>query len=293
MSLKGNAIDYIKLRGSMSIPDVIHGKSAYEIAVAHGYGGTEDEWLESLKGVSIKNGTWWIGDTDTGIIAANPESELSEESVNAVQNKVITAELNKINKQIADILYEPIAITDFSVSPSQKEIGSVVTDISLEWAFNKAAASVLLDSKEVGAGMGGSMDYSGISITENTSWSLKATDERGATAEKTASLTFLNGVYYGVSAAPEAYDSAFILTLTKNLRSSKLTSISVNAGAGQYIYYCLPKRFGACTFTVGGFTGGFTLADTIKFKNASGYTEDYYIYRSNNAGLGSTKVTIA
>ena len=27
--------------------------------------------------------------------------------------------------------------------------------------------------------------------------------------------------------------------------------------------------------------------------NASGYTEDYYVYRSTNAGLGSTTVTVA
>lgn len=28
-----------------------NGKSAYEIAVAHGYKGTESEWLDSLKGL--------------------------------------------------------------------------------------------------------------------------------------------------------------------------------------------------------------------------------------------------
>lgn len=33
------------------------GKSAYEIAVEHGFVGTETEWLESLKGVDGKNGT--------------------------------------------------------------------------------------------------------------------------------------------------------------------------------------------------------------------------------------------
>lgn len=50
MSIQGNAESYLKLRGSLSIPDAIYGKSAYEIAVAHGFEGTEAEWLESLKG---------------------------------------------------------------------------------------------------------------------------------------------------------------------------------------------------------------------------------------------------
>lgn len=52
MSTTGNAESYIELRGSLSIPDAIHGKSAYEIAVAHGFDGTEEEWLASLKAVS-------------------------------------------------------------------------------------------------------------------------------------------------------------------------------------------------------------------------------------------------
>ena len=49
MSTTGNAESYIELRGSLSIPDAIHGKSAYEIAVAHGFDGTEEEWLASLE----------------------------------------------------------------------------------------------------------------------------------------------------------------------------------------------------------------------------------------------------
>ena len=205
----------------------------------------------------------------------------------------LKADIDKVNAQIADILYKAIAIDSFTVTPSTAEIGSTVNAVSLKWALNKAAKSLTLDGKnQTGSGA----ELTGLAITENKTWKLKATDERDATAEKTATLSFLNGVYYGVSAAPSEYDSAFILGLTKTLRSSKLTSITVNAGAGQYIYYCLPKNgkgFGTCSFTVGGFTGGFSLVATIQFKNASGYTEEYYIYKSDNTGLGSTNVTIA
>ena len=49
MSTTGNAESYIELRGSLSIPDAIHGKSAYEIAVANGFDGTEEEWLLHLE----------------------------------------------------------------------------------------------------------------------------------------------------------------------------------------------------------------------------------------------------
>lgn len=50
MSIKGTAESYVELRGSLSMPDMITGKSAYEIALLNGFEGTEAEWLASLKG---------------------------------------------------------------------------------------------------------------------------------------------------------------------------------------------------------------------------------------------------
>ncbi|MBR2388193.1 MAG: hypothetical protein IKB02_05435 [Clostridia bacterium] len=76
MSVKGNAKSYVELRGSLSLPEAIHGKSAYELAVMHGFEGTEAEWVRYLRyakdgltpyiGV---NGHWWIGTQDTGVHA--------------------------------------------------------------------------------------------------------------------------------------------------------------------------------------------------------------------------------
>lgn len=51
------------------------GKSAYELAVEHGYSGSEEEWIASLTGVSGEtpyignNGNWFIGAVDTGVRA--------------------------------------------------------------------------------------------------------------------------------------------------------------------------------------------------------------------------------
>ena len=44
------------LRGTVVNPDVIRGKSAYEIAVANGFDGTEEEWLASLQGAPGEKG---------------------------------------------------------------------------------------------------------------------------------------------------------------------------------------------------------------------------------------------
>ena len=50
----------------------VDGKSAYQIAVDNGFLGTEEEWLESLNGITPhigENNNWFIGDKDTGVSA--------------------------------------------------------------------------------------------------------------------------------------------------------------------------------------------------------------------------------
>lgn len=49
MSLQGSADGNYVLRGKLNGLKTIHGYSAYEIALIHGFKGTEEEWLESLK----------------------------------------------------------------------------------------------------------------------------------------------------------------------------------------------------------------------------------------------------
>lgn len=201
-------------------------------------------------------------------------------------------EIDDLKDQVADLLYKAITITSFTNNVNTVEIGSTVTAVALSWAFSKTPVSVTLDGVAKAVDSTGE-SLTGLSLTSGKTWTLRATDERDAVATKTTAISFLNGVYYGVAEAPNTYDSAFILGLTKTLRSSKLTSFNVNAGAGQFIYYCIPTRFGTASFKVGGFDGGFSLVDTISFTNSKGYTENYYVYKSDNAGLGATSVTVS
>lgn len=79
MSTKGKAESYVELRGSLSMPDMITGKSAYEIAVMCGFEGTEKEWIESLHGGPK-------GDAGVGIkdIYKNSSGDLVIELTNGV-----------------------------------------------------------------------------------------------------------------------------------------------------------------------------------------------------------------
>lgn len=188
--------------------------------------------------------------------------------------------------------YVPIAITSFTNNKNIVEMGTKITDVILNWALNKDPKAMTINNESITPLTARTKTYSGQNITQNVAYTLKVTDEKDASATKTTSITFLNGVYWGAKAAPGSYDSAFILGLSKGLQSNKNKTFTVDAAAGQHIFYALPARYGACTFNVGGFDGGFTKVSTIEFTNASGYKENYDIYKSVNAGLGNTTVTV-
>lgn len=55
------------LKGKITKTNIINGKSAYEIAIAYGFQGSEAEWLESLKGDT--GDSYILTDTDKADIA--------------------------------------------------------------------------------------------------------------------------------------------------------------------------------------------------------------------------------
>lgn len=186
--------------------------------------------------------------------------------------------------------YKPIAINSFTNNKNTQEMGTTITDVVLNWALNKKAKTLTLDGADIPV-TDTSKTLTGQNITTNKTFTLRAVDEKEASATKTTAITFLNGVYWGAKGVPAQYDSAFILTLTKGLQGNKNKTFTANAGENEYLFYALPTRYGAVTFNVGGFDGGFTKVATIEFTNASGYKENYDIYKSDNENLGTQTVT--
>lgn len=204
----------------------------------------------------------------------------------------LNARLDDYQSILDDLQYKAITINTFSNNVNTVEMGRTITDVTLNWTLNKTPKTLKLDGSDLDVNLR-TKSLSGLSITANKTFSLVATDNRDATANKNTTITFYNGVYYGVADAGESYDSAFILALTKNLQGSRAKTFTVNAGVGKHIFYCVPTRFGACSFNVGGFDGGFSKVSTISFTNDSGYTESYDIYMSDNANLGNTTVKVS
>ena len=209
---------------------------------------------------------------------------------NADTNAYIENTFMKILADIAELKYVPIDITSISNNVGTKELGSSVDSVTVSWAVNKEPMSQTVQ--------GESVDVSARSktipgpFTNSKSFAVTATDEKGKTDSESTSISFLNGVYYGVLEDGAEANSETVLTLTKKLQGSKALTFTVNAGATQKIVFALPTRYGTPNFNVGGFDGGFSLVKTFDFTNSSEYTESYDVWMSENVGLGTTTVIV-
>lgn len=223
------------------------------------------------------------------------ESSLSLNASNITYNSY---GYTSVQEALDSLLYTPLAINSLSLSVNNTvEIGRVINGCAISWSYNKSTIteqtltiggtvySLSLDSR--------SYSYTS-QISNNISFSLTGKDEKDNTSTRTVSIVYCNRVFWGVSSSTTYNNSFFANELTNStLSNNKNRSITVNAGIGQYIYYAIPSRLGACTFKVGGFEGGFSNVATFSLTNTYGFTEDYDIYRSDNTGLGNTTIEIS
>ena len=205
---------------------------------------------------------------------------------------------DEYRKLIDDLAYTAIAFVSASATNATNEIGSTVTETVITWSFNKEPkAQTIKFGSEVAEVLDKSIrskTYSGKTITSNTSIVITATDERNAQASRTLNITFQPRAYWGVAQNKEIYDSADILALSGSaLTSTRTRNINVNAGEGEHIIYAIPSTFGTPIFKINGFEGGFVKAGTINFTNASGYSQNYDVYKSVNSNLGNTQVVVS
>lgn len=221
----------------------------------------------------------------------------AESDVTNLKGRMTAAEGDIADIQ-ADMAYTPINLSTFTVSPTEAEMGSTVTSVSYAYSANKIPSTLKIDGNAITPAQSGSGTLT-VNLTESKTWTMTATDNGSpshspATSSKTATLAFMNRVYYGVASIPASVNSAFVTGLAnKVLSTTKARTITLNVTSGNYAWYASPTRLGACTFKVGGFDGGFEPAQTVSVTNASGYTENYYVYRSTNPSLGSTQIVIS
>lgn len=219
----------------------------------------------------------------------NTDEKTITGGINEVNNKIKKIQENQVelDAKIWDI-QNPFDISSITLAPNISQIGSTVSP-KLTWNYTHSTIKSQTINNTAVENTLRTKTFTGVTTT--TTYTLVATSNSGVQKSKTATITFANGVYYGKSTT-STYNNALISGLTKQLSNSKNRTITVNAGAGEYIFYCIPSRLGTCSFNVGGFDGGFSKVATINFTNSDNYAENYDIYKSDNANLGNTNITI-
>ena len=222
------------------------------------------------------------------------EEVIAEMNKDAYISKIEKNEKNIADLQdvIKDLQYVKIEITSFESDKKVVELGSTVTDMTFSWKINKTPSTLKLNDKVIDSKLF-TYKKTGMKYTSQQSFTLEAIDERNASVAKTIYMYFYNGVYYGTAKMPGTVDATFIKSLHKNLQNSKNKTFNVSCGENVFIWYALPTRYGAPTFNVGGFDGGFQKVADIEFKNSSGYSEPYIVYKSDNSNLGTKTVTVS
>ena len=184
-------------------------------------------------------------------------------------------------------------------SGATTEIGGTINS-TFTWSFSKLPTSLTVGGvKQTPPTQEGTTAPQTFTASSQTSKSFTisgvyAGTYGNETVSKTWTYHFQNKSYCGYVEKPTTLDGDFIKSLaTKEFATSRDKVITLNDGtSGKYIWYAYPTRFGKASFTMGGFAGGFEEPDTISVTNGAGYTEDYYLYRSTEAGCGALKVIV-
>lgn len=199
------------------------------------------------------------------------------------------ANISTVKDALDKLLYFDLTISLSSDKGTTVEKGTTLSNVGFRWTYNKSVVSQAFNGVNLDSSIR-NYTFTG-SFNSNKTFTLSANDGE-KNFSKSISFNFLNGRYWGVSQATD-YDSAFILSLSKELSSSRAKTFTVNCGEGQHIFYCIPTSFGTPTFTVGGFSGGFNKVNTLQFTNSSGFTESYDVWKSTNSNLGNTTVVVS
>ena len=233
-------------------------------------------------------------DEDGNVVVQQVSDAHINDLITAATDGRITYLEDELEALLADLNYKNIDITAFSCpGAGTYEMGRSVAAPTITWTLNKDPESQTLNGETLGVAVRSKV-YTG-SVTTDKTYTLKVTGEKEETDTASASIKFLNGVYWGAMADGVAIDNTAILNLSKELRGDRKKTFTANAGASQRHAFAIPTRYGTPSFkdSETGFQAGFYKASTIAFKNASGYTEDYDVWLSTNKGLGSMTVAVS
>lgn len=196
-----------------------------------------------------------------------------------------------VGAALDSLFYVYPSVTSFTNDVGTVETGSSVSSVNLAWAFNKTIVS-----QSINQGVGAlpaaqrAATASGPFVS-STTFTLTASDDHANACNGNTTVSFMQKRYWGTNSAASLSDVQ-VRALSSEFASSRAQTKTISPSA-EYIYFAYPASFGAAAFTVNGLPNTDWTLVTRAFVNASGYSESYHIYRSNNVLTGTYQVTIS
>lgn len=206
-----------------------------------------------------------------------------------------------LDKLYAKVYYVPLAFTSFVMTPSttvyEKGCDATANDrIVFTWSYNKDGVTQKVSIKGVEDTTAEANTTRILTLARNVTsdYEVKITASDGeSTVTKTVTILFQNKIYWGSSAAVDNYNSSFILALAnKKFATSKAGNLSFNVADDEYGFLAMPSSFGSPTCVINNFETELEDLGTVSFTNASGYTENYKLYKTTQDSLGAFTATI-
>jgi len=192
-------------------------------------------------------------------------------------------------------------IASLTVNPSVAEVGQSVATPSFVASYNRAPDTAELTDNDgnppknvIATPTAFASDHTFVKNGNNQSVTFGLAATEGAEGDsRNVSIAWRPRTFWGVG--PDGYSTeADIESLANSaLDNNRQRTFTVTAGAGEHIYYAYPAAYGAATFFVEGFEGGFDLvSDSISVTNPFGVAQNYRLYKSTNPNLGTTTVEV-
>jgi len=193
------------------------------------------------------------------------------------------------------------AISTFSASASVVEVNQSIVTPAFTASYNRTPTTALLDDDEGSAqkdvtstptSFASNETFQKTANNDSVLFTLTADDGDTPVLSNT-SISWRPRTFYGVDVDGLSTEGDIEGLANQQLDANRQITFIVTAGAGQHIYYAFPDSYGTPTFFVNGFEGGFILeADNVSVTNAFGNTQNYDLWKSTNANLGTTTVQV-
>lgn len=198
----------------------------------------------------------------------NIDNNLSETSENPVQNKVITEQINNINKVLFPL--------NISVSGGGLFEKRTTQDITVSWDVKKGNNNIVPDTITVNdVNVNNTSKFKQFnSVTSNTTYTVKAIKDN-VTVGGSVSAIFVNPSYFGAVSDSFIPTEDNIKELSKNVKNTKNYTGITTLDNGK-VCYAYPKSFGALTSIKD--SNGFEYIQSYVRTELTIWGESYWVY---------------